>query len=199
MTTPPGLPAASPTELGRGALPAALPDGCVWLADGSFGSWRSPAGAEHAATRRAAHGGHLRLSPPRRCSSPPHSGCPHSRAEPPPPTSQHHTNRPPLTTTNGPDGQEWCPSAPHNFDATWSWPGACWHSTRSSLPPCPPEHPTSSSPWPLHSRYAGGGFGRLVKAACQAGGLGLVRAHMCIKRPPGRAAATIAPRMVQTF
>ena len=138
MTTPPGLPAASPTELGRGALPAALPDGGVWLADGSFGSWRSPGGVEHAATRRAAHGGHLRLSPPRRCSSPPHSGCPQSRQSPPPPTSQHHTNRPPLTTTDGPGEQEWCPSAPHNFDATWSWPGACWHSTRSSLPPCPP-------------------------------------------------------------
>ena len=51
--------------------------------------------------------------------------------------SQHHTNRPPLTTTDGPGEQERCPSAPHNFDATWSWPGACWHSRRSSLPPCP--------------------------------------------------------------
>ena len=98
MTTPPGLPAASPTELGRGALPAALPDGGVWLADGSFGSWWSPGGVEHAATRRAAHGGHLRLSPPRRCSSPPHSGCPHSRQSPPthltaphePATADHH-------------------------------------------------------------------------------------------------------------
>ena len=119
----------------------------------------------------------------------------------PPPTSQHHTNRQPLTTTNGPNEQEWCPSAPHNFDATWSWPGACWHSTRSSLPPCLPalRAPQERSSWPLHSRYAGCGFGRLVKAACQAGGLGLVRAHLCIKRPPGRAAATIAPGMVQTY
>ena len=67
VTTPPGLPAASPTELGGGALPAALPDGCVWLADGSSGSWRSPTGVKHAATRRATHSGHLRRSPPRRC------------------------------------------------------------------------------------------------------------------------------------
>ena len=118
-----------------------------------------------------------------------------------PPTSQHHTNRPPLTTTDGPDEQEWYPSVPHNSDATWSWPGACWHSTRSSLPPCLPalRAPQERSSWPLHSRYAGGGFGRLVKAACQAGGLGLVRAHMCIKRPPGRAAATIAAKGVQTY
>jgi len=68
-----------------------------------------------------------------------------------------------------------------------------------TLPRLRSEHPRSSSSWPLHSRYAGGGFGRLVKAACQAGGLGLVRAHLCIKRPPGRAAATIAARMGQTF
>ena len=39
-----------------------------------------------------------------------------------------------------------------------------------TLPPLRSEHPRSSSSWPLHSRYAGGGFGLLVKAACQAGG-----------------------------
>ena len=99
VTTPPGLPAASPTELGGGALPAALPDGCVWLADGPSGSWRSPTGVGRVATRRAAHGGQLRLSPPRRCSSPPHSGClTAGRQSPPthlaaphePATADHH-------------------------------------------------------------------------------------------------------------
>ena len=112
----------------------------------------------------------------------------------PPPTSQHHTNRPPLTTTDGPDEQEWCPSVPHNSDATWSWPGACWHSPLSSLPPCLPalRAPQERSSWPLHSRYAGVGLARPVKAACQAGDLGLVRAFVCIKRPPRRDFSTIA-------
>ena len=99
VTAPPGLPAASPAELGGGALPAALPDGGVWLADGPSGSWRSPTGVGRVATRRAAHGGHLRLSPPRRCSSPPHSGClTAGRQSPPthltaphePATADHH-------------------------------------------------------------------------------------------------------------
>ena len=112
----------------------------------------------------------------------------------PQPTSQQHTNWPPLTTTDGPGEQEWCPSAPHNFDATWSWPGACWHSTRSSLPPCLPalRAPQERSSWPLHSRYAGVGLARPVKAACQAGDLGLVRAFVCMKRPPRRGFSTIA-------
>ena len=98
VTAPPRQPAASPAELGGGALPAALPDGGVWLADGSSESWRAPMGVGQAATRRAARGGHLRLSPPRRCSSPPHPGCPRSRQSPPthltaphePATADHH-------------------------------------------------------------------------------------------------------------
>ena len=81
-----------------------------------------------------------------------------------------------------------------------AWRVLALHALESpTLPPLRSEHPRSSSSWPLHSRYAGGGFGWLVKAACQAGGLCLVRAHMCIKRPPGRAAATIAAKGGQTY
>ena len=98
MTAPPGLPAASPAELGRGALPAALPDGGVWLADGSSESWRAPMGVGQAATRRAARVGHLSRSPPRRCCCSTHSGSPRGRQSPPthlaaphePATADHH-------------------------------------------------------------------------------------------------------------
>ena len=199
VTAPPGLPAASPAELGGGALPAALPDGGVWLADGSSESWWSPMGVGQAATRRAAHGGHLRLSPPQRCSSPPHSGCPRRQTEPPThlaaahelATAHHHgwprrAGMVPLGT------------AQLRRYLVLAWRVLALHALESPTLPLRPERPRSSSSWPLHSRCAGGGFGRLVKAACQAGGLGLVRAHLCIKRPPGRAAATIAARMVQT-
>ena len=122
---------------------------------------------------------------------------PPQQAEPPPPTSQHHTNRPPLTTTDGPGEQEWCPSAPHNFDATWSWPGACWHSRRSSLPPCP--GCAQSTPEAAHlGRCTAVTLGAVSAGSSrqhvrQAGGLCLVRAHMCVKRPPGRAARPSQP------
>ena len=120
VTTPPGLPAASPTELGGGRCPQRCLMGVCGLQMAHPGVGRETCRDETCCSRwtpQALPSPALLIPSP--LWLPP-------QAEPrPPPTSQHHTNRPPLTTTDGPDEQEWCPSVPHNSDATWSWPGAC--------------------------------------------------------------------------
>ena len=77
-----------------------------------------------------------------------------------------------------------------------AWRVLALHALESpTLPPCAQSTPGAlilAVTQPLHSRYAGVGLARPVKAACQAGDLGLVRAFVCIKRPPRRDFSTIA-------